>query len=142
MKPSEKKQQTVNELIQLCQDMDPDLLYCWPRRRIVRNWIAETASVLKNLDEGDSQKFVQLSGVISPTEEREVRKKAAYEIDSFIRNKTAEYKKTDFSYMDKEVSNKPSTKKKFPSWIDKYIKEIVVGIIVTVVGGLLLAFIL
>lgn len=134
MKASEKKGQIVNELIQLCQDMDPDLLYCWPRRKVTRDWLVKTAVVLKNLDDGDYQKFIQLSSVISPTEtDREKRKRAAYEIDYFIRTKTEEYKKYDFSYMDKEQEKLTVNKFKLPDWVGKYIKEIVLAIIIAVI---------
>ncbi|KKP37156.1 MAG: hypothetical protein UR23_C0006G0003 [Candidatus Roizmanbacteria bacterium GW2011_GWA2_32_13] len=131
MKPSDKKKKTVSELIQLCQTMDPDLLYCWPKRKVTRDWLAETASVLKNLDEGDYQKFTQLSNIISPTEQREERKKAAYEIDNFIRNKTADYKRYDFSYLDKNSSL--LSKISIPKWISDNLMQIIVAIIIAVI---------
>ena len=135
MKPSEIKRKDVDELIQLCQSMNPDQLYCWPRQSVTRNWLAETAVVLKNLDEGDYQRFIELSEVISPLEQREDRKKAAYEIDSFIRNKTAEYKKYDFSYMDKR--NSFLSKIEIPRWISDNLMKIIVAIIIAVILALL-----
>lgn len=68
MKPSEIKRKNVDELVQFCQSMNPDQLYCWPRQSVTRNWLADTAAVLKNLDEGDYQQFIKLSKVISPSE--------------------------------------------------------------------------
>lgn len=141
MKPSEIKRANVNELIQLCQSMNPDQLYCWPRQSVTKNWLADTAAVLKNLDEGDYQQFVKLSKVISPSEQREDRKKAAYEIDSFIRNKTAEYKKYDFSYMDRGKFVLGLSSLRILGWIGENIRQIIVGLIIAIVGGLVLAYI-
>lgn len=141
MKPSEKKEKFVNELVQLCQTMTPDQLYCWPRQKTTRDWLAETASVLKNLDEGDYQKFTKLSDVISPSVQRDDRKKAAYEIDSFIRNKTAEYKRYDFSYLDKREPAFRLNSIKILKWAGENIRQIIVGLIITIAGGLVLAFV-
>lgn len=140
MKPSEIKRKNVEELIQLCQSMNPDQLYCWPRQSVTRNWLAETAVVLKNLDEGDYQQFIKLSKVISPTEQREDRKKAAYEIDGFIRNKTAEYKKYDFSYLDKGKFSIRLDYFKIAKWFRKNIEIVIVTIIGGVAVGLILYY--
>lgn len=141
MKPSEIKRKNVDELIQLCQSMNPDQLYCWPKQSVTRNWLADTAAVLKNLDEGDYKQFVKLSKVISPSEQRGDRKKAAYEIDTFIRNKTAEYKKYDFSYMDKGKLILGLSGMKILRWVGENIRQIIVGLIITLGGGLILAFV-
>ena len=135
MKPSEIKRKNVDELIQLCQSMNPDQIYCWPRQSVTRNWLADTAAVLKNLDEGDYQHFIKLSKVISLSEQREDRKKAAYEIDTFIRNKTAEYKKYDFSYMDSKFSFPFQIT--IPKWISENILKIIVAVAIAVILALL-----
>lgn len=111
MKPSDKKWQLVEELTNLCKKLDVARLYSFPRQEDTQEWLAEVAAVLKNLDEGDYQEFVKLSKVITPTEEsRETRKKAAYEIKAFITRKVAEYKRYDFSSLDKEEPGGPVLK--------------------------------
>lgn len=108
MKPSNKKRQLVEELTNLSNKLDVARLYGFPRQEDTQTWLADVAAVLKNLDEGDYQEFVKLSKVITPTEEsRETRKKAAYEIKSFIARKVAEYKRYDFSSLD---NKEPSLK--------------------------------
>lgn len=103
MKPSEKKRKLVGELVKLFEKLDVVQLYHLPRQDATQNWLADTAAVLKNLDEGDYQEFVQLSKVITPTEgNREIRKKAAYEIKALVTRKVAEYKRYDFSSLDKK----------------------------------------
>jgi len=141
MKPSEKKKNVVIELIKLGQEMNPDQLYCWPKQPVTRNWLAEMAAVLKQLDEGDYQKFTTLSKIISITEKRENRKYAAYEIDSFIRNKVAEYKRQDYSYLDKDWHNMPLNYKYILKCFGENFRQIFVGLLVTIIGGLALALI-
>lgn len=119
--------------------MNADQLYCWPRQSVTQNWIAEVAAVLQNLDEGDYQHFIKLSKVISPSERREDRKKAAYEIDSFIRSETAKYKKHDFNCMDKGKSALWWNVIKKLGWIGENIRQIAIGLIIAIVGGLVLA---
>lgn len=100
MKPSERKKQLANELVCLYEAINVEQLYCWPRHKITKDWLANTASILKNLDENDYQEFIHLSRVIVPTEDREVRKSAVQEIDNFLRLKVAEWKRYDFSSLD------------------------------------------
>lgn len=102
MKPSEKREKLVKELANLHQVLNVDQLYCLPKHKTPKDWLAETASVLKNLDEGDYQEFIKLGKPIVSIEARETRKRAANEIDNFIRRKVAEYKRYDFSSLDKE----------------------------------------
>ena len=103
MKPSDKKRQLVEELANLYKKLDIARLYGFPRQEDTQDWLAEVAAVLKNLDEGDYQEFVKLSKVITPTEtNRETRKKVAYEIKALVTRKVAEYKRYDFSSLDKE----------------------------------------
>jgi len=100
MKPSEKKEGLVKELDKLYKTLDVIQLYTKPRQKPTNDWLADTASVLKNLDEGDYQEFVRLSKTITPTEQRENRKSAAYEIKAFVGRKVAEWKRYDFSGLD------------------------------------------
>lgn len=110
MKLLEKKQKLVEELSKLFEAMDTTYLYTHPRQEPTKKWLADVASVLKNLDEGDYREFVSFSRVISPTNEsRKDRKEAAYEIQSFMQRKVAEYKRYDFSALDKK---KPLSKTK------------------------------
>lgn len=97
MKPSERKRQLVEELANLHEKLDVGRLYGFPRQKDTQEWLAEVASVFKNLDEGDYQEVVRLSKTITPTESREKRKSAAYEINNFVRRKVAEYKRYDFN---------------------------------------------
>lgn len=115
MKPSEKKKKLVEELAKLFETLDVVQLYHLPRQDVTQNWLADTAAVLKNLDEGDYQEFVKLSRVITPTEtNRETRKKAAYEIKAFVTRKVAEYRRYDFSSLDKrEVTSEAQSKLMF-----------------------------
>lgn len=103
MKKSKQKQRLVKELDALHKSLDIIQLYNLPRHKTTRDWLTETASILKNLDESDYQEFVRLSKTITPMEPREKRKSAAFEIDSFIRRKVSEWKRYDFSSLDNET---------------------------------------
>lgn len=109
MKSSEKKKKLIEELSRLFDVMDTTYLYTRPRQEPTKKWLADVASILKNLDEGDYREFVGFSRVILPTESREDRKRAAQEIQSFMQRKVAEYKRYDFSDLDKR---KPLSKTK------------------------------
>jgi len=100
MRKSEEKKRLVEQLETLHNAVDFAQLYPLPRQRITRNWLNDVASILKYLDEGDYQEFVDLSKGMKPTESREKRKEAADEIGSFVGRKVAEYKRYDFSYLD------------------------------------------
>lgn len=109
MKPSEKKIKLVDELGELHKALDVDFLYIHPRHKTTKDWLADTAGVLKNLDEGDYQEFIRLSKTISPDEERNKRKSAAYEIDNFVRQKVAGWKRYDFSSLNNDVAEPITT---------------------------------
>lgn len=51
MKPSERKQKLVAELTSLYEKLNVGRLYGFPNQRDTQQWLAEVASVLKNLDE-------------------------------------------------------------------------------------------
>jgi hypothetical protein len=101
MKPSEKKRKLAEELSKLFEAINTTYLYTHPRQDPTKRWLADVASVLKNLDGGDYQEFVGFSRIISPTESRDDRKQAAHEIQSFMQRKVAEYKRYDFNELDK-----------------------------------------
>src|SRR3989344_442887 len=105
MKPSEKKQKLVEELLNLYQQLNTNRLYAFPNQKDTQDWIANIASVLKNLDESDYQECVRLSKTVGLSESRDERKKAAYEINQFLGRKVAEWKRYDFSSLDNEDSS-------------------------------------
>ena len=102
MKKSEEKQKLVEELASLHERLDKNRLYAFPNQKDTQKWIEDVRSVLKNLDEGDYQEFVRLSKTVGLSGDREKRKKAAKEINQFLGGKVAEWKRYDFSYLDKE----------------------------------------
>lgn len=102
MKPSERKQKLVNELSNLYAKLDVNRLYGFPNQKDTQQWLADVASVLKNLDEGDYQEIVRLSKTVGLSGSREERKKAAQEINQFLARKIAEWRRYDFSSLDNE----------------------------------------
>ncbi len=99
-KKSEKKIQFVQELTNLFSSLDVKKLYEEPDHKVSKDWLADVAAILKNLDETDYREILRLSKTITPAEALEKRKSAAHEIDSFVRRKVAEYKRMDFSNLD------------------------------------------
>lgn len=97
MKPTERKQKLVQDLINLRQQIGVERLIGFPRQQDTQEWLAEVAAIFKNLDEGDYQEIVRLSKTINPTENRLNRTKAAHEIYNFVTRKIAEYKRYDFN---------------------------------------------
>ncbi len=146
MKPSERKRKLVEELANLHEALNVQQLYCWPNHKTTKDWLANVAAVLKNLDETDYQDFIHLSKIVS-TGEREERKEAAHTIDNFVRRKVAEYKRYDFSDLDKQETtiekqtnnykNKNENKviKLFKKNLEKYwIYAVLLIVIVTVLS--------
>lgn len=101
MKPSKSKRKLVEELANLHKSLNVEQIYREPEHKTTKDWLAETSSVLKQLDESDYQELVRLSKTINPTIYLPKRKEAAHEIDNFIRRKVAEWKRHDFSFLDK-----------------------------------------
>lgn len=102
MKPSERKQKLVNELSNLYEKLDVNRLYGFPNQKDAQQWLADVASVLKNLDESDYREIVRLSKTVGLSGSREERKKAAQEINQFLARKVAEWRRYDFSSLDNE----------------------------------------
>lgn len=116
MKKSDKKKQVVDELNALYQKLNTEQIYISPNHRDSKGWLADVAAIFKNLDEGDYQKFSELRQHLYESIPRPTRKHAAEQLDAFVRQKVAEYKKYDFSYLDNEVKNNPED-------ISKYIHD-------------------
>ena len=97
MKQSERKQKLVEELTSLYGNITVQRLHDYPRQKDVQDWLAEIASIFKNLDEeSDYQEIIRLSKTITPTESRINRIRAAHEIYNFVRRKVAEWRRRDF----------------------------------------------
>lgn len=107
MKKSDKKKKLVEELTELYQQLNVEQLYQLPDHRNSKAWLSEIAAILKNLDEGDFQAFLNHRQHLYPSIPLATRKHAAEQIDGFIRQKVAEYKRYDFSYLDREVQEHP-----------------------------------
>jgi len=133
MKSSENKKKIVEKLANLCKQLDVQRLYNFPRQEDTQRWLADIASVLKNLDEGDYQEIVRLSKIITPTEERNHRKEAAYEIKAFATRKVAEYKRYDFSNLDKQKNGQQNNfQKSLGNMIKKYWLGLVILLLVII----------
>lgn len=104
MKPSERKRQLVEELSIFQEKLSVGRLYAFPSQKDTQQWVADVASVLKNLDESDYQEFVRLSKTVGLSEFREERKKAAQEINQFLRRKVAEWRRYDFLSLDNQIN--------------------------------------
>jgi len=102
MKKSEEKQKLAEELAGLSESLDINRLYAFPNQNDTQKWIADVRSVLKNLDESDYQEFVRLSKTVGLSEHREERKKAAKEINQFLKGKVVEWQRYDFSDLNKK----------------------------------------
>ncbi len=100
MKPSERKQKLVEELASLYGKLDVGRLYGFPNQKDTQQWLADVASVLKNLDESDYRELVRLSKTVGLSGSREERKKAAQEINQFLGRKVTEWRRYDFSSLD------------------------------------------
>lgn len=107
MKKSEQKRGLVEELEKCFQALNVKQLYEQSDHKTSKDWLAEVAAILKNLDEGDFQAFLNLRQHLYPSIPLPTRKHAAEQIDGFVRQKVAEYKRYDFSYLDREIKDNP-----------------------------------
>lgn len=107
MKKSEEKRKLVEEMTGLYQQLNVEQLYQLPDHRNSKAWLSEIAAILKNLDETDFQAFLNHRQHLYPSIPLSTRKHAVEQIDGFIRQKVAEYKRYDFSYLDREVREYP-----------------------------------
>ena len=107
MKKSEQKIGLVEEYEKCLQVLNVKQLYEESDHKTSKDWLAEVAAILKNIDEGDFQAFMNLRQHLYPSIPLATRKHAAEQIDGFVRQKVAEYKRYDFSYLDREIKNNP-----------------------------------
>jgi hypothetical protein len=107
MKKSEQKQQLVEELARHFKDLNVKKLYREPNHKTSKDWLAEVAAILKNLDETDFRAFANLRQHLNQSIQLGTRKHTAEQIDGFVRQKVAEYKRYDFSYLDRELKDSP-----------------------------------
>lgn len=107
MKKSEEKRKLVEEMAGLYSQLNVEQLYQSPDHRDSKAWLSEIAAILKNLDESDFQAFLNHRQHLYPSIQLVTRKHAAEQIDGFIRQKVAEYKRYDFSYLDREIEKHP-----------------------------------
>ena len=131
MEKSKKKKKLVKELGQRYKSLNVVQLYDFPDHRNSKGWLAEVAAILKNLDERDYQEFIGLRKSLYPGVERRIRINTANEIDGFIRQKVAEYKRDDFSYLDTPTLSFP--KIKLPEWTKRNIEKIIVAILIAAI---------
>lgn len=106
MKKSEEKRKVVEELTELYKQLNVEQLYQLPDHRNSKAWLSEIAAILRNLDETDFQAFLNHRQHLYPSIPVDTRKHAAEQIDGFVRQKVAEYKRYDFSYLDEKKSDK------------------------------------
>lgn len=106
MKKSESKRNLVRELISFFRNLNVQKLYETPDHKTSKDWLAEVATILKNLDETDYDRFSDLRQHLYGSIPLATRKHAAEQIDGFIRQKVSEYKRYDFSYLDVETNTK------------------------------------
>ncbi len=102
MKTSERKKSLVEELSNFHKALNVEQMFRDPEHKTTKDWLAETASILKQLDENDYQELIRLGKTINPAVFLPKRKEAAHEIDSFVRRKVAEWQRCDFSSLDSE----------------------------------------
>lgn len=102
MKMSEKKKQLVIELAELHKVLNVQQMYREPDHKTTKDWLAEAAAILKQLDESDYQEIIRLTKTTNPTVFTPDRKAAAHEIDTFVRRKVSEWKRYDFESLDNE----------------------------------------
>lgn len=104
MKKSEEKRNLVQELISFFKALNTQKLYEAPDHKTSKDWLAEVAAILKNLDETDYKRFSDLRQHLYDSIPLATRKHTAEQIDGFIRQKVSEYKRYDFSYLDVETN--------------------------------------
>lgn len=100
----EAKKKLVEELEGYFKKLDAQRLYCFPNQEDTKNWLAEVGSIFKGLSESDYRTFKSYRQHLYSSIPRSVRKHAADQIDSFTREKVAEWKRHNF-----EENKNPTT---------------------------------
>ena len=96
MEKSEEKKELVKDLAKYFKALNVKKLYKEPDHKSSKDWLSEIAAILKNLDETDYKAFLNLRQHLYPSIQVPTRKHAAEQIDGFIRQKVAEYKRYNF----------------------------------------------
>lgn len=96
MKKSDEKRALAEDLDKYFKTLNVTKLYEEPNHKTSNDWLAEVAAILKNLDETDFRAFLNLRQHLYPSIPLGTRKHAAEQIDGFIRQKVAEYKRYNF----------------------------------------------
>src|SRR3989344_6482910 len=138
MKKSEEKRKLVEEMAGLYQQLNVEQLYQLPDHRSSKAWLSEVAAILKNLDESDFQAFLNHRQHLYPSIPVNTRKHAAEQIDGFVRQKVSEYKRYDFSDLDRDGIKFPTVK--LPTWLTRNLEKIIVSIIIAVSIAIILTF--
>jgi len=96
MNKLKEKTALVEGLVNYSKALNIKKLYEEPGHKTSKNWLAEVAAILKNFDETDFRAFLDLRQHLYPSISLTTRKHAAEQIDGFVRQKVAEYKRYDF----------------------------------------------
>ena len=96
----------IKELEKYLQTLNVKQLYNDPGHKDAKNWSAEVAAVLKASKRYSYKKFTNLNQHIYPSVPLETRKHAAEQIDVFMRQIIAEYKREYLTHEHSEVNNK------------------------------------
>ena len=96
MSDIEHKKTLVRELEIFFKKLNVQRLYTHPNQKDTKDWLAEVASILKNLKNSDYQTFQSYRQHLYGSIPRETRKHAAEQIDGFIRQKVSEWKRHRF----------------------------------------------
>ncbi len=96
MKKLEEKRKLAEDLGRYFKTLNLKKLYEEPNHKISKDWLAEVAAILKNLDETDFKAFLNLRQHLYQSIPLAARRHAAEQIDGFTRQKVAEYKRYDF----------------------------------------------
>lgn len=99
----QNKQQLVADLEKYFSALNVEELYQSPNHKVTKDWLAEVAAILKNLDEKDYQTFIDLRKHLYQDVHIATRRHAAEQIDAFVRQKLAEYKRYNFEESEKKL---------------------------------------
>lgn len=90
------KKKLVKELESCFKKLDLQRLYIYPDQEDTKDWLADVAAILKNLDETDYQIFQNYKQHLYSVMLLPIRKRAAQQIEGFVREKIATWKRYRF----------------------------------------------
>jgi hypothetical protein len=96
MEKLEEKKALVEDLANYIKALNVKKLYEEPDHKTSKDWLSEIAAILKYLDEGDYRTFLNYRQHLYLSIPQETRKHAAEQIDGFVRQKLAEFKRDNF----------------------------------------------